>query len=138
MDAIAEVKRRLEASPGLRFTETPDSIEVAPSNPSGFPVALFVEPQGFTVYFGGWHEHFKSAREAVNCVSYGLRGDCRLRILYRGSTPSKWTLEHRNEGQWVEESSTGSFFTPFWRRRQETVLRNRTDSATQQGDSPRG
>lgn len=124
MDAIAEVKRRLQAS-GLTFTETADSIEVAPSNPSGFPVALFVEPKGFAVHFGGWHEHFESAREAVNCFSYGLRGDCRIRVVYRGRTPCKWTLEHHREGQWVAESTAGSFLIPFWRRRRETVLRNR-------------
>ena len=129
MDAIAEVKRRLQALPGLAFTQTADSIEVAPSNRSGFPVALTVEPKGFTVYFGGWHEHFESAREAVNCFSYGLRGDCRLRISYRGSTPYKWTLEHRREGQWVAESTTGSFLIPFWRRRQETLLSNQGDGA---------
>ena len=124
VDAIAEARARLERLAGLRFTETADSIEVVPADSSGFPVALFVEPKGFAVHFGGWHEHFESARDAVNCFSYGLRGDCRLRVVSRGSTPYRWTLEHRKAGQWVADSTTGSLLFPFWRRRREALLRN--------------
>ena len=129
MDAIAKVKQRLADRPEFTFTEKPDYIEVFPPTPDGFPVALAVEPEGFAVYFGGWHEHFESETDALNCFSYGLLGDCRLKIRYRGSTAYKWTLEHRRNGHWVAEGTKASFIFPFWRRKREAVLCNQPQSA---------
>ena len=129
MDAIAEIKNRLGHHPKLRVSETPTSIEVSPPGPEGFPVALFVEPDGFLVHFAGWHEHFESVRAAVQCFSYGLLGDCRLRVTYRGRTAHRWTLEHRRDGQWIEEGSTRLFLFPFWRRPRTVLLRNRIERA---------
>jgi hypothetical protein len=130
VDAIAELKRRLAGRPELVLTERPpDYIEVAAPVSGGFRVALAVEQAGYTVHFAGWHEHFESAREALNCFTYGLLGKCRLRVLYRGSTAYKWTLEHFRDGRWVAEGTTGSILFPFWRRRREVILSNRQEVA---------
>lgn len=126
MDVIAEARRRLSERPELKVTEKRDHIEVAAPRKGGFTVALAVEPNGFDVYFAGWHEHFDSAREALNCFMYGLLGDCRLRVHYRGNTAHRWTLEQRRDGQWLREGTTGLILYPFWRRRREVVLSNRT------------
>ena len=129
MDVIAEIRNRLRRYPQLRFSETPTSIEVSPPEDSGFPVALLVESNGYVVHFSGWHEHFESPRDALNCFAYGLLGDCRLRVTYRGSTAHRWTLEEHRNGQWVEQSTTGLFIFPYWRRPRTVVLQNRVESA---------
>jgi hypothetical protein len=133
VDVIAEIKNRLRRYPHLRFSETSRSIEVLPPEQSGFPVALFVERNGYTVHFSGWHENFESPRDALNCFSYGLSGDCRLRVTYRGSMAHRWILEEHRNGRWVAESTTGLFFFPFWRRARTVVLQNRIEVAAEQG-----
>ena len=129
MDAIAEIKNRLSRYPQLRVSEGPTSIEASPAGEGGFPVALFKESNGFVVHFAGWHERFELPRDAVNCFSYGLLGECRLRVTYRGSVAHRWTLEARRNGRWIEESTTGRFFFRFWRRPRTVVLENRIESA---------
>ncbi len=130
MDVFAETKARLAPYPHLRFLETCDSFEVAPPNPEGFPVALTLEPGGFTVHYGGWNERFESARDALQCFSYGLLGDCRLRVHQRGARAYKWTLEHHRSGEWLAESTKSSLLVPFWRRRRTRILRNETRTAS--------
>jgi hypothetical protein len=46
-------------------------------------------------------------------------------VVYRGSTPTKWTVESRKDGRWTPESETGLLFFPFWRRRRIAYLQNR-------------
>ena len=124
-DAIDKVKARLAKYPNARFVETPTSIEVQPDDESGFAVGLELPGNGFVVYFSGWHEHFESEVEALNCFAFGLSADCRLCVDYRGSTPLKWVVESRKNGAWIQESETGLLFFPFWRARRIVYLQNR-------------
>ncbi len=38
-----------------------------------------------------------------------------MKVTYRGKSAHKWTLESLEDGQWVEDSTTGLLFFPFWR-----------------------
>ena len=124
---FAEIEARLRGHPELAIEKTATSLEVAPRDDGGFPVAVLVEPNGFLVHYAGWHEHFERARDALHCFSYGLFGDCRLRVSYRGTTAHRWTLEHRRGGTWIAESTTGRWLFPFWRRARTVTLRNRSE-----------
>jgi hypothetical protein len=99
VDLFARARDRLKNYPDLRYTETPSSIEVMPSHDSGFPVALLRESAAYVVHFAGWHERFDSDSDALNCFAYGLVGECRLRVDYRGQTAYRWTLEALRDGQ---------------------------------------
>ncbi|MGD2047165.1 MAG: hypothetical protein PVJ80_08050 [Gemmatimonadota bacterium] len=115
MTVIDEVKARLAKYSEVRYSETADSIEVHPVDDSGFAVGLWVNGERLTVSFEGWHEEFDSAREALNCVAFGLSEECRLSITYRGAVAVKWVVESRQGDSWVEDSEVGLMITPFWR-----------------------
>jgi hypothetical protein len=125
MDPIAEIKARLAKYPSARYLATPTSIEVQPEDETGFPVGLELTGSGFVVYFAGWHEHFDSPAEALNCFALGLSANCRLCVVYRGSTATKWTVELPKDGTWIPWSETGLVFYPFWRARRVAYLQNR-------------
>lgn len=115
MDVIDEVKARLAKYPDVRYSESADSIEVQPSDESGFAVGLRVREGGLTVYFDGWHEEFESEKDALNCFAFGLSKACRLCVVYRGPTPVRWYMEAWEDGFWVQDSEVGSLLVPFWR-----------------------
>ena len=125
MDEIGEIKEKLAKYPAVRYTESPSSIEVHPEDESGFSVSLHLENGGFTVYFEGWHEHFDSKAEALNCFAFGLSQACRLCVVYRGSIPTKWIVEFQQNGSWVQDSETGLIFFPFWCPRRLVYKQNR-------------
>lgn len=125
VSAIAQIKQRLGEHPDARYVETPASIEVQPADESGFPVGLHVGREGFTVHFAGWHEDFDSEEAALDCFAFGLSDACRLRVVYRGRTPTKWIVESQVDGVWVRDSETGLILVPFWRPRRVVHLQNR-------------
>ncbi len=86
VQTIAEHLR--EHHPSLSTRVDSDSITVDPLDEDGFSVWLHERDGAFVVGFDGWHEHFDSEAEALNCFSFGLSGDCRLKIAYRGSCAS--------------------------------------------------
>ena len=122
MDVFAELKRRVARHPELRVDEREDALEVFPAGDDTFPVALLRDGERYLVHFAGWHEGFDSAREALDCVSYGLFGACRLRVWVRGDTAHRWALEEERNGQWVEHSRKGRLWFPFWRPEHIRVL----------------
>ena len=122
---IREVKEKLAKYPAARYTESPTSIEVHPQDDSGFSVSLHLENSSFTVHFEGWHEQFDSKDEALSCFAFGLSMGCRLCVVYRGSTPTKWIVESRQNESWVQDSETGLIFVPFWRARRLVHKQNR-------------
>ncbi|MEM7412125.1 MAG: hypothetical protein AAF430_17995 [Myxococcota bacterium] len=125
MDVFAELKRRVARHPALRVDAREDAIEVFPEGDSTFPVALLREGNRFLVHFAGWYERFDSAREALDCVSYGLFGACRLRVWYRGETAHRWALEEERQGDWREHSRQSLRWFPFWKPVHVRVLENR-------------
>lgn len=125
MDLIDEIKSRLARYPELSYTATEKSVEVAPSSPTGFCVGLSIDAHEYTVYFDGWHEHFESTEEALNCFAMGvISGTFRIAITDRGATPVRFALEVREGEQWVCRSVTGLLLQPFWRPKRTRYLMN--------------
>jgi hypothetical protein len=124
MTAIAEVDRRLARYPEARYSIEVGRISVHPADEDGFTVGLEEGDGKFTVFFDGWHEHFTERAEALDCVAFGLSASCRLAVVYRGSTPVRWTVEALGTGGWEPESTTGLIFYPYWRRRRLVHLQN--------------
>lgn len=125
MNPIDEILARLAKYPQVRSETGPDSVTVFPVDDSGFVVAFLVADGEYIVSFSGWHEHFSDAHEALNCFVFGLSEDCRLQIHKRGSVEHRWTVESRSNGAWVEDSTTGLLFFPFWRRLRVEHRQNR-------------
>ncbi len=127
MGAVERIAKRLQRHPDLVYRMSGGTVTVEPPTANGFAVSLTEDAGKWVVGFGGWHEHFSSEDEAVNCFAFGLSDSCRLRVHYRGSFPYRWTVEARAGDGWREDSTTGLMFFPFWRRsrveyRQNAVL----------------
>jgi hypothetical protein len=114
MNIIAEIEERLKKYPQLSAVVEINSISVEPEN--GFTVWVTENDSSWTVGFEGWHEEFSDPEEALNCFAWGLSNDCRLEVTYRGGKPHKWVAQNLDNGQWVNSSTTGLIFFPFWRR----------------------
>lgn len=125
MKVIEEIKSRLSKYPDVRMESDASSVTVLPVSAEGFPVALTESiGNGYTVSFEGWHEEFEDAEEAMNVFALGLSDECRLREYRRGGFPYKWTVEFWEDGQWMEQSTTGLFFFPFWLKSEVRYLQN--------------
>ena len=97
----------------LRYTEADGTIVVHAPAPNGFDVSI---SEDLVVGYDGWHEHFDTPEKALECFAFGFSDRCRLKVTYRGKFAYKWTLESLEDGQWVEDGTTGLLFFPFWRR----------------------
>ena len=115
MTAIEKIKARLSAHPEIRYSEGLNEIDVMPPDSSGFSVGFRVIPTGFTVNVKGRHEEFTSEDEALNCFALGLSPNCRLAVVLRGNTETKWVVESLKDGKWTPDSETGLLLQPFWR-----------------------
>src|SRR5208337_912178 len=102
--------------PSLPTRVEGDTITVEPRDEDGFTVWLSDVGGSYTVGFDGWHEEFDSEQEALKCFAFGLSGDCRLKIVLRGSFAYRWTVESKMNGAWHEDSTTGLLVFPFWQR----------------------
>lgn len=126
MNIIEEIKSKLSKYPDARIESDASSVTVLPVSEEGFSVALTVNfGNGYTVSFEGWHEEFEDAEEAMNVFGLGLSDECRLREYRRGRFPYKWTVDFREDGQWVEQSTTGLLLFPFWLKSEVRYLQNR-------------
>lgn len=122
MSAIQEIQEKLNKYPGLGFELESNSISVLPEN--GFTVWLTENESSYTVGYDGWHEDFDSKEEALNCFAFGLSSECRLKIHKFGDSPYKWVVQYREAGEWLDDSTTGLVFVPFWRSRNIEYLQN--------------
>ena len=124
MDPIVQIKRRLSRHPELSYVETPNEIQVGAPAEGGFSAGFAVDTTDFTVNYDGWHAHFESLEEALDCFAFGFSGQCRLEVKYRGDTPVSFTLQRLEGDSWVPHSTTGLVFRPFWRRKRVEYLQN--------------
>ena len=125
MNAIDKIKARLSSHGGVRYTAGSDRIVVHPVDGNGFTVALRIAGTAVTVSFDGWHEEFETEKEALDCFAFGLSSKCRLAVVFRGKTPTRWTVEALEDGRWRQESETAMLFQPFWRRKRLEYRQNR-------------
>lgn len=133
MNAIQKIKTKLSAYPDVQYSESADGIEVHPKDQSGFTVGLRITRSGFTVNFEGWHEEFTSEDEALACFAFGLSPKCRLAIVLRGDTETKWVVEGFENGAWTPDSETGLLLQPFWRSARVEYRQNRVLCAGDRG-----
>jgi hypothetical protein len=129
MDVIEEIKARLQEYPDAKFESSGNSIRVLPSTSDGFTVSLAVNQDSYTVSFNGWHEDFQDRAEALDCFAFGLSPECRLKEYWRGNVACKWTVESQENGEWIEDSTTGLLIFPFWMKKQIRYLQNTLMSA---------
>lgn len=124
MTAIEEIQQRLAKYPHLTYTVRDNAIKVDAPSPEGFDL-IFVENSGeWIVFFDGWHEHFESRDEALDCFAFGLSSECRLEVTLRGSFPYRWRVQSRTADGWETENTTTLLCFPFWRRRRVEYRRN--------------
>ena len=90
-------------------------IIVTCQNPYSFEVSIYEDGGEFQVGFAGWHEHFDAEEDALNCFAFGLSQECRLKIVKRGKMECSWTLQSRENGAWIDDTTTGLIIIPFWR-----------------------
>lgn len=93
-------------------------VIVSCKNPESFDVSFYASSEGFQVGFDGWHEHFEAEEDALNCFAFGFSKECRLKVVTRGSMECSWTLQAWQDDTWVDDTTTGLFFIPFWRSKQ--------------------
>lgn len=122
MSVLDQVRDNLKANhSSLRCTEAAGTIIVHALTPGGFDVSISEE---LIVGYNGWHEQFSTPEEALECFAFGFSDRCRLRVHYCGRRAYKWTVESLEDGRWVEGSTTGLIFIPFWRSRRIEYRQN--------------
>ncbi|HXG08758.1 MAG TPA: hypothetical protein VNK04_03130 [Gemmataceae bacterium] len=136
MGAVERIVERLQRHPELVYRVVAGTVTVEPPTAEGFPVSLTEGAGEWVVSFGGWHEHFTSEDEALNCFAFGLSDRCRLRVHYRGAFPYRWAVEERTDGAWRQVSTTGLLFFPFWRRPRIEYRQNAVISTAEPGAAP--
>lgn len=124
MSVIERILEKLKKYPAVKPLVSEFSVRVPPQRSEGFEVGLEVRDGRFVVSFDGWHEEFESEEEALNCFGFGLSLDCRLRVVRRGGSAYKWTVQSKTETGWADDSEVGLLLVPFWRRREEVILQN--------------
>jgi hypothetical protein len=124
MNPIDEIRTKLRSYPNVKYESTDSSITVSPSSDAGFNVTLEISPGNYTVYFNGWHENFNDPSEALDCFAFGLSDECRLKEYRRGAFAYRWTVESKQNGEWVADTKTGLFLFPFWKRAEVVYLQN--------------
>ena len=134
MSLIDEIKARLSKYPNARYECSGSSISVFPSSDNGFTVGLDVNKSQYTVYFNGWHEEFQNEDEALECFAFGLSDECRLRECRRGNFAYRWTVESKQNGNWLADSEIGLFLFPFWKPKKVYYLQNNLISTANEGD----
>ena len=123
-NTIEQIKERLRKYPHVRYEAAGSSISVLPTSSDGFTVGLYVNRGQYTVSFNGWHEDFGNEAEALDCFAFGLSDECRLKECRRGNFAYRWTVESKQNGNWVADSETGLFFFPFWKPKKVCYLQN--------------
>lgn len=124
MNVKEEIKSKLEKYPHIKYQEEANSINIFPSDESGFTIMLEENHSNYSVYFEGWHESFENPEEALNCVAFGLSDSCRLKVTSKGDSPHKWAVESKENNQWVFDSETGMFIFPFWKKTKVVFKQN--------------
>ena len=100
MNVKEEIKEKLAKYPHVKYREGKNSISILPADKEGFIIELEESASSYSVAFEGWHESFRIAEEALNCVAFGLSESCRLKVVYRGNMPHKWVVESKENGEW--------------------------------------
>jgi hypothetical protein len=114
MELIEDIKTRLQKYPAAKYECGANYIRVLPNSEKGFTVDLVASRNDFTVHYNGWHEDFDDEEAALNCFTFGLSTQCRLKEFRRWKVAFQWTAQYWDGAAWVEDSTTGLLLYPFW------------------------
>jgi hypothetical protein len=64
------------------------------ASPSQFSIGIYTDCDGTFGRFGGLGQDFPSVREALDWARRALTAEYRLHVVYAGSSPCEWSLEH--------------------------------------------
>ena len=112
MTVIEQILLHLrERQPELRFISDDKTIEARPDNEDGFPVYIMALSDEYTgddcdLTVGvcgtpGLHLHEYSMESATDLFLQMLSKKCRLRYEYHGDTPTKISLELKEQSVWA-------------------------------------
>jgi len=131
MNAIDEIKSRLQKYPQAKSEIEGNRITVLPLDESGFAVSLVDNSPNYTVSFDAWHDEYEDVEKALNAFAFGLSDDCRLKVTYRGNFAHVWTVEERDENgewfscEWIGLNEMGLLAPPlFWLKKRYVYLQN--------------
>ena len=122
--AIDLIREKAAKYPAASVNESPGWIAVKPTGESTFEVGLRQNPQGFTVFYEGWHEEIDEEEEALNLFARGLSSSARLEVVSHGGVDHRWTAEFWEDNAWQRGSITGLFLFPFWKTKSVRYLQN--------------
>ncbi|MGZ2259049.1 hypothetical protein [Roseobacter sp. A03A-229] len=115
---------KLDEYCGFDLDTSDHHIIVSCKNSESFDVSFHAFGEEFQVGFDGWHEHFEAEEGALNCFAFGLSEECRLKVIKRGAMDCSWTAQAWQDEQWIDDTTTGLIFVPFWRPKQIEYRRN--------------
>lgn len=131
MNAIDDIKNRLQKYPQVKSEIEGNRATVFPSNKNGFSVSLIDNAPNYTVFFDAWHEEYEDVEKALDAFAFGLSDDCRLKVTYRGNFAHIWTVEERNQNgewlscEWIGLNEMGLLAPPlFWLKKRCVYLQN--------------
>lgn len=117
ISVVEDIKARLQKYPTTRHESGESWIRVLPASSDGFGVQLSAGSNSYVVSFEGWHDDFDREDDALNCFAFGLSSECRLKVWSFAGFDYKWTLEHFEDGAWIEDSTVGLLVVPLCKRR---------------------
>lgn len=122
MDNLAGLKTRLDRRT-IPYELIDGGLRVLAKSDAGFDVSIKLHGDGCSVELGGWHEEFEDLDDGANCFVWALSSACRLAVTRRGFD-HKWTMQSRRDDAWVDDSTTGLLFFPYFLRGQTRYLQN--------------
>ena len=125
MDIYTEIRQRVKSYRNVVLEEDQYGLSVTPIG--GFTVSIASNDEYCTVDFEGWHKHFDTSQEALDCFAWGLSENCRVKVFSRGGKAHKWTAQSLENGVWSDVSTTGLLFFPFWRKVEISYAQNKLE-----------
>lgn len=124
MDVIEQINRKFSRYPEVSLDVQAKTISATLPQKDSFKISLYTGEDEYIVSFDGWHEHFESAVDALNCFAFGFCEECRLVVYARGGFRYKWVMEYYEDGRWREDSRTGLLIFPFFLPKRIQILQN--------------
>lgn len=131
MNAIDEIKTRLQKYPQVKSEIKAHQAIVFPLNENGFEVSLTEKLPGYTVSFDAWHEEYDDVEQALDAFAFGLSDACRLKVTFRGKLAYVWNVEEKAGNgewfpcEWIGCNEMGILSPPlFWLKKRFVFLQN--------------
>lgn len=106
-------------------------VEITGQGDAGFDIMIEIDTNEITFRGEGWHGHYLCQDPKFEFVAsmLGLLRDLlspsmRIRERLSNGTPYKWTLENFEDGKWVNENTSGTFFWDRFGKKTEKVYSN--------------